>query len=346
MVPEPELDLGDVDAQTRRLVSTSAVVAMLLGLWVLWADFVPALRVLDEVELWTTTQSQVVEIAAPDGTRSSHTEQRLVPITLASVLAAAVVAFMTIAVARNLAGLLEVSLFRRWEPGPGERYAITSIARYAVSLLGGVLAFNAIGVGWSKVQWLVAAVGLGLGFGLQEIFANFVSGLIILFERPIRVGDTVTVGTTSGTVARIRIRATWITQFDRKELVVPNKEFVTSQLVNWTLSDTVLRVDIPVSIAYGADVDAALSELIALAQANEHVLEDPKPRALFLGFGANTMNLELRVYSPDVEHTLPIRHDLHLAIERAFSAAGIPFTPPPAPAAPPAPPAPSPKPAR
>ena len=185
-------------------------------------------------------------IAAADGTQQPHTEQRVVPITLGSLLVALLLVFMTFVVVRNLPGLLEISLFRRWETGPGERYAVASIAKYAITLLGGVLAFNAIGIGWSNVQWLVAAVGLGLGFGLQEIFANFVSGLILLFERPIRVGDTVTVDNRSGTVSKIRIRATVITTFDRKELVVPNKEFVTKQVINWSLSDPVLRVEIPV----------------------------------------------------------------------------------------------------
>ncbi len=128
-----------------------------------------------------------------------------------------------------------------------------------------------------------------------------------------------------------------ITTFDRKELVVPNKEFVTKQVINWSLSDSVVRVEIPVAIAYGADVDRALAKLTEVAQAHEHVLDDPKPRALFLGFGVDRMNLELRVYSPDVEHTLAIRHDLHVAIERAFREARIPFVPPPAPAAPAAP---------
>jgi potassium efflux system protein len=170
---------------------------------------------------------------------------------------------------------------------------------------------------------LVAAVGLGLGFGLQEIFANFVSGLIILFERPIRVGDTVTVGDVNGTVTKIRIRATWITSFDRKELVVPNKEFVTSQLVNWSLSDAVLRLDIPVGIAYGSDTDKAHRVLLEVAEKNEHVLRDPAPQAFFLGFGDSALDFELRVFSPDVEHRLRIIHDLHMEIDRAFRAEGI-----------------------
>jgi potassium efflux system protein len=326
VLPEPELDLGVVDAQTRRLITTSAVVAVLLGLWLFWADFVPALGVLDEVQLWSSTETRIVQMTAPDGTRQSHSEQIVVPITLANVLAGALIAFMTYVIARNLAGLLEVSLFRRWQPGPGERYAITSLARYSIILVGGVAGFNALGIGWSKLQWLVAAIGLGLGFGLQEIFANFVSGLILLFERPIRVGDTVTVDGTSGTVSKIQIRATRITAFDRKELVVPNKQFVTQQVVNWSLTDDVLRVEIPVGLAYGTDVERAMAILLEVAQAREFVREEPRPRALFLGFGPGSLNLELRVYT-DVEHSLAVRHELNVAIERAFREAGVRFPP-------------------
>jgi potassium efflux system protein len=178
-------------------------------------------------------------------------------------------------------------------------------------------------VGWSNIQWLVAAVGLGLGFGLQEIFANFVSGLIILFERPIRVGDTVTVGNISGVVSRIRIRATWITGFDRKELVVPNKEFVTTQLVNWSLSDAISRVEIRVGIAYGSDTEKAIELLQDAADANPDVLRDPAPSVLFRGFGDSSLDFELRAFSPDMERRLPIVHALHMAIDRSFRTNGI-----------------------
>jgi potassium efflux system protein len=245
----------------------------------------------------------------------------VVPITLGDVLLALLIAAAVLALVRNLPGLLEVSLFQRLPAG--ERYAYATIVKYAVTIAGLALAFDTLGVGWSSIQWLVAAVGLGLGFGLQEIFANFVSGLIILFERPIRVGDTVTVGEVSGTVSKIRIRATWITSFDRKELVVPNKEFVTNRLVNWSLTDAVLRVDIPVGIAYGSDTELALRVLRRVAEENEHVLADPPPQALFLGFGDSALSFELRVFSPDVAHFQSIRHQLHLAVDRAFREAGI-----------------------
>jgi len=220
-------------------------------------------------------------------------------------------------------GLLELSFFRRVGLGPGERYAYATIVKYGVAALGVALAAGAIGLNWSSIQWLVAAVGIGLGFGLQEIFANFISGLIILFERPIRVGDTVTIGDLSGTVSRIRIRATWITGFDRKELVVPNKEFVTSRLVNWSLSDTVLRVDVKVGVAYGSDVQRALALLREVALREPRVLREPRPDAWFLGFGESSLDLELRAFSPDVSSVLPILHALHVAIDDAFREAGI-----------------------
>ena len=133
-----------------------------------------------------------------------------------------------------------------------------SIGSYVIVGTGIVAALATLGLKWSQLQWLVAALGVGIGFGLQEIIANFISGLIILFERPIRVGDVVTVGDKDGTVTKIRIRATTILDFDGKELLVPNKEFITGRLLNWTLSDSNVRLVIPVGIAYGSDVEEAL----------------------------------------------------------------------------------------
>ncbi|MGB9340513.1 MAG: mechanosensitive ion channel domain-containing protein, partial [Polyangiales bacterium] len=205
----------------------------------------------------------------------------------------------------------------------GVRYAYSTIAKYVVVLGGLALAFDAIGIGWSSIQWLVAAIGVGLGFGLQEIFANFISGLIILFERPIRVGDVVTVGDVSGTVSRIRTRATWITAFDRKELLVPNKEFVTGQLINWTLSDAVLRLSIPVGIAYGSDTNRAIEVLEQVAKESWRVLRDPRPHVFFIAFGDSSLSFELRVFVRSAEQLFAARHDLNMGIDKAFRDAGI-----------------------
>ncbi len=305
---------------SRWMIGTGVLIAI-LGAFVIWADLLPAARILRQVELWTVTKMVTFTELDPSGIERVHTEARSVPVTLADVFRAFLIGLLSLALIRNLPGLLEATALRRF--GPGERYAYATIVKYAVALAGIALAFDAIGVGWSSIQWLVAAVGLGLGFGLQEIFANFISGLIILFERPIRVGDTVTVGEISGTVTKIQIRATWITGFDRKELVVPNKTFVTGQLINWTLSDAVLRVEIPVGIAYGSDTEQAIEVLQRVATENRRVLSDPPPQVLFLGFGDSALAFELRVFIRHVSSVFPVRHELHMAIDKAFKDTGI-----------------------
>jgi potassium efflux system protein len=320
---EGALDLAAVGAQTSRLLHGAAFVAMLSGLWLIWADVLPAAGILREVELWTTTQRVTVEVQSAAGERRFEAEQRVLPVTLADLLQAALIALASLVLIRNLPGALEISLFRRLGLPPGERYAYATLAKYGVGVAGIALAADAIGIGWSSVQWLVAAVGIGLGFGLQEIFANFVSGLILLFERPIRVGDTVTIGDLSGTVARIRIRATWLIGADRKDIVVPNKEFVTGRLVNWTLTDPVLRVELVVGVAYGSDVARALALLERVALENSRVMRTPAPQASFQRFGESSLELVLRCFSPDGANEGPIRHELHLAIERLFREQGI-----------------------
>lgn len=305
---------------SRWMIGTGILLAI-LGSLAIWADLLPAARILQQVELWNVTQTVTVSQLDPSGVEHLSTETRPVAVTLADLFRSLLIGLLTLAVIRALPGLLEATLFRRL--GPGERYAYSTIVKYAVVLGGLALAFDAIGIGWSNIQWLVAAVGLGIGFGLQEIFANFISGLIILFERPIRVGDTVTVGDVSGTVTKIQIRATWITAFDRKELIVPNKEFVTGQLINWTLSDAVLRVEIPVGIAYGSDTDRAIEILKRVARESSRVLRDPPPEVFFLGFGDSALSFELRVYIRSVARLFPVRHELHMSIDKAFREASI-----------------------
>jgi potassium efflux system protein len=182
-----------------------------------------------------------------------------------------------------------------------------------------MITFQMLGMEWSKIQWLVAALSVGLGFGLQEIVANFVSGLILLFERPIRIGDLVTLNNVTGTVSKINIRATTLIDPDHKEVVVPNKTFITQQLINWTLSDQITRIQIPVGIAYGSDCDKAESLLLEVARNHPSVLRDPEPVALFLGFGASSLDFELRVYVGQLSDRLNLTHDLNMEINRRFA---------------------------
>lgn len=320
---ESRIDLASVDIQTRRLIRVVILFGLAGGLWLIWADMLPALGMLDRVTLWSTTADGTQIITGTDGSKIAQTVQKVVPITLGNIALAGLVVLGAVAAARNIPGLLEITLLRLMPMEPGGRYAINAISRYILTAAGLIIAFSTIGIGWSKVQWLIAAMTVGLGFGLQEIFANFVSGLIILFERPVRVGDIVTVGEISGTVSRIRIRATTIVDWDRKELIVPNKEFITSKLINWTLSDQILRIVVPVGVAYGSDTCRVQELLLKIARTNPNVLPNPTPAALFVGFGESSLDFSLRVFVPSPSLLMTVQHDLHMAIDKAFREAGI-----------------------
>jgi potassium efflux system protein len=216
-----------------------------------------------------------------------------------------------------------VTLLHRLPLDAGSRFAATTLSRYIITVIGLVIAFDLIGIGWAKVQWLIAAMTVGLGFGLQEIFANFVSGIIILFERPIRVGDVVTVDDVNGIVTRIHIRATTITDWDRKELIVPNKEFITGRVINWTLSDRITRLLIKVGVAYGSDTDLVQKLLLEATKSLPSILSDPAPSAIFTGFGDSSLDFEVRAYIPNVDYQLTLRHDLFTAINKKLQTAGI-----------------------
>ena len=292
------LDLDAIDQQTRRIVNAALIFVGVLVGWGIWSDVVPALGVLERVALW----SQTVMI---DG------QQTVVPVTLADLLLALVIMAVTGIAAKNLPGLMEIMVLQHMTLQPGSRYAINTLLRYVVVTIGAITVLSIIGWDWSQIQWLVAALSVGLGFGLQEIVANFVSGLVILFERPVRVGDTVTVGQLTGKVSRVRIRATTITDWDRKEIIVPNKAFITEQVINWTLSDPITRIVIPVGVAYGSDVNLAHRVMEETLHRMPLVLDEPPPRVYFTGFGDSSLDFKLYVFSRELEDRLPLTHAVH-----------------------------------
>ena len=309
-IEEPEISQAQITEQTRALLQTFLFFSGLIGLWVIWNDVLPAVNVLEDIRLW----SYSVEV---DGVT------KLVPITLIRVLFAVLIASITFVAARNLPGVLEITLLKYLPLDAGARYAFETICQYVVFAVGFIIASKYIGVNWGSLKWLVAALGVGIGFGLQEIIANFISGLIILFERPVRVGDIVTVDGIDGVVSRIRIRATTITNWDRKEYIVPNKSFITGNVLNWTLSNQLSRIVLPVGIAYGSDTELARELLLKTAEEHPNVLEDPPPVATFEGFGDNSLNFLLRCYIPNLDNRLATITDLHLAIDKAFRKAEI-----------------------
>jgi potassium efflux system protein len=307
---EESVDLASLDNQTRRLLNSMIVIAAGVGLWVIWSDVLPALSLLERVQLWTYQ-------ASVDGVDTA------VPVTLADIGLVLVIVFVAIAAAKNLPALLEILLLKNTGVTPGGRYTITTLTGYAITAAGVLLVVGTLGLSWGEVQWLVAALGVGIGFGLQEIVANFISGLIILFERPVRVGDIVSIGDTTGVVTKIEIRATTIRNWDRQELLVPNKEFITGRLLNWTLTDQTNRVVVTIGVEYGSDTRKALELLSRIAAENPRVMTDPPPVITFEGFGDNALTLVLRCYLESLDYRLAVTTELHQAIDDAFRAAGI-----------------------
>lgn len=305
-----EIDLQSISKQTKALLKLVTTVAVALALWNVWSGIFPAFKPLVNIELWHVLE----EI---DGARISTA------VTLWDLGLAIATIVITFLAARNISGLLEVALLSRLPLHTGTSYAITTVARYIIVITGTIIALQWLGAQWSKVQWLVAAISVGLGFGLQEIVANFVSGIVILFERPIRIGDTVSVGDQSGTVSRIHMRATTIVDFDRREIIIPNKAFIQERLVNWTLTDPISRRKIHVGVAYGSDIALVEKLLLDIAMANPKVLDEPPPEAFFLSFGENSLDFSLRIYVRGHHEFSAVLHELHKAIDREFRAHGV-----------------------
>ena len=300
---EPTIALEQVNQQTLRITMLVMVALFAVMFWAIWSDLITVFAYLDSITLWHY-----------NGTEAGASVVRSV--TMGSLLFAIVASMVAWALIRNLPGLLEVLVLSRLNMRQGTSYAITTILNYAIIAIGAMTVFGALGVSWDKLQWLAAALSVGLGFGLQEIFGNFVSGLIILFERPVRIGDTVTIGTFSGTVSKIRIRATTITDFDRKEVIIPNKAFVTERLINWSLSDTVTRVVIRLGVAYGSDLDKVKEVLLKAAHDHPKVMQEPAPAVFFTTFGASTLDHELRLYVRELRDRSYTVDELNRAIDR------------------------------
>jgi len=322
-VEEPKTDFSMLSEQMLKLVRAAVCVLFLSGSWFVWGEVLPALQVFNRVEMWHTTVEVAVQVPMDDGLFETRMVTKLKAITLGSMLLAIGFLGVSIVASRNIPGLLELSILKRLPMDHGGRNAITTLCRYALTLTGVLLAAQTMGIDWASVQWLLAALTVGLGFGLQEIFANFVSGLIILFERPVRIGDVVTIDGVSSSVSRIQIRATTITDFDRKEYIVPNKEFVTGRVLNWTLSDQTNRIRITVGVAYGTDTEMARDLLVRTAEEHSFVLKDPAPIATFEEFGDSCLNLQLRCFLPSLENRLATITQLHEAIDRKFKKNGL-----------------------
>ncbi|WJN59027.1 mechanosensitive channel MscK [Pseudomonas sp. SO81] len=310
VVEEPAMDIDQINQQSLRLIRLALLGGFLACMYLVWADLISVFAYLDQINLYQYSA----------GTGATATQ---IPISLLDVLGALIIAGITAALARNLPGLLEVLVLSKLRLAQGSAYATTTLLSYAIAGIGFVTALSTLGVSWDKLQWLVAALSVGIGFGMQAIFANFISGLILLFERPIRIGDLVTIGTVTGTVNRIRIRATHITDSDRKEVIVPNQILLTSQLINWTLTDTVTRVVLVYTVNRGANLELVRKLLLQAAQENSRVLRDPAPNVQLKTYGASTLEHELKVYVRELGDRGLATDELNRRIDQLFQDNGI-----------------------
>jgi small-conductance mechanosensitive channel len=221
--------------------------------------------------------------------------------------------------------VLQEDVFPRMGVAPGQSYAASSLLHYVILALGFVVALGILGVNLTRVTVLAGALGVGVGLGLQGVVNNFVSGLILLFERPIHVGDTIEVGDLLGEVRRIGMRASTVHTWEGSEIVVPNSQLVTENVTNWTLSDRRKRIDLSVGVNYGAKPREVIGILEKISAENPAILKHPPPRGYFLGYGDSSINFELWAWTDKFADWPRIRSELAVAVYDAVHAAGITF---------------------
>jgi len=244
-------------------------------------------------------------------------------ISLGDVLAFVLTLWLAVLVSRFLRFVLEEDVFSRRQLAPGASYAISNVLHYAILFLGFLLAMATLGLDLTKLTIIGGAVGVGVGFGLQNVVNNFISGLIVLFERPIRVGDAVQIGDVSGQVRRIGIRSSTVRTWDGAEVIVPNATLVSERVTNWTPVDRTRRIILPVGVSYGSAPEKVLSVLRTVAGAHPQVLSEPAPQPLFMGFGESALLFELRVWTDGLGDWQQIRSELAVALTAALGEAGI-----------------------
>ncbi|MDX7999928.1 miniconductance mechanosensitive channel MscM [Xenorhabdus sp. Reich] len=315
-VEEPVIDLDAISAQSLGLVRSILTMIALVSLILLWSELHSAFSFLENIRLW-------------DVSTTINGVDTVQPITMGSVLIAILVIVITTQLVRNLPALLELALLQHLELTPGTGYAITTLTKYSITLIGGLVGFSLVGIEWSKLQWLIAAMGVGLGFGLQEIFANIISGLIILFEKPIRIGDTVTIRNLTGSITKINTRATTLSDWDRKEIIVPNRAFITEQFINWSLSDTITRIVLTIPVPTDTESAYATDILMSAARRSPLILDNPMPEVYLVDLQQGIQIYELRAYAAEMGHRMPARHEVHQHILQEFRKHDItlPFPP-------------------
>jgi small-conductance mechanosensitive channel len=245
-----------------------------------------------------------------------------VPVTVASLLTCVAIFLISLLVARAAAAGVRRAINKR-KRAPGVAAAVAKIVRYMIITVGLVVALDTLGLSLTAVVAGSAILLVGIGFGLQNIAQNFISGLILLVENPIREGDFIRAGEVYGTVGNIGLRGTRVTTRDGVTIIVPNSELVSNKVVNNSVPTTTVRVWVRVGVAYGSDVELVCTTLEKVARAHREVLADPAPEIRFTDFGNSSLDFALLVWINDPERDLPVTSDLRFAIDAAFRQAGI-----------------------
>ncbi len=312
-----EIDVSAMSRQSAQLLRVIAALGVAVLIWLTWSGLLPALSIFDGLE--------ISRIDTGEQDQAGNAIYRVISVW--TVLQACVIAALTIVAARNLPGFLEIFVLDRLGMDAGARYAVVTILGYIIIGTGIVMAFNRLGLQWDQLRWIVTGLSVGIGFGLQKIIANFVSGLILLFERPIRIGDYVTIGAESGTVTRIKIRATTLQDLDNREILIPNENLISQEVTNWTLSNSTTRLICTVGIAYGSDTDKARELMLGVLKRNPKILDLPPPNVLFVNFGDSSLDFELRAFLKAFEDRWPVKHAIHTEVNKVLAENGfeIPF---------------------
>jgi small-conductance mechanosensitive channel len=303
--------LGMVQRQ-RWLIRRRTLRLVRLGAVVWWAS-----EVLERFEVADDVWGGVLATLAADISIGEAS------ISIGDLVAFGVTIWATFQISKFLRFVLQEDVFPRVQLRKGMPYAVSTLSHYTVLLLGFFIAILALGVDLNRFALLAGAFGVGIGFGLQNIVNNFVSGLVLLTERPVEVGDTISLGDIFGEVRRIGIRSSTVSTWQGAEVIVPNGDLVSAQVVNWTLSDRRRRMEIPVGVAYGSDTQRVMTLLVEATKANPDVLEDPEPYILFLGFGASSLDFEVRAWTGKFEFFQRVRSALCVEFESVLRAAGI-----------------------
>jgi small-conductance mechanosensitive channel len=244
-------------------------------------------------------------------------------VTLSAIFVFLSILLIIVVFSRLFARKLIDRILIRLQIEEGTRYTFRRVIELTFILIGAIIAFQSIGINLSGLAVIFGLLSVGIGFGLQNITSNFVAGLILLFERPIKVGDRVTVGGIEGDVIEINIRSTTIRSLNNIDIIVPNSEFVSSQVVNWSHGDRKIRLDIEVGVSYNSDLETVLRSLKEVALENPEILRDPGPDVHLREFGDSSWNMKLRIWIDNPKRHPAVRSDINCAIVRKFRENGV-----------------------